>query len=418
MTQLKLSSLAPRAGGPRSNHASGFTLIEVLIAMVISILLIVGIYNLFELNARISRVQSDVAEMQQAQRIAQHDLARIMQMAGRGGVPLGTLPAGMAFEVLDNAADDAHISPADDSTPDVLVGTDVLTVRGAFSAPVYQAPTEDGQVITFDAAPPSAATAGTFTVTTPTNTAIPQDLQPLIDAVTEGRPEALLVTTTLGDQIFFVVELDPENSDVSDEDNLTIAFLITGGTHTDAYSNFTPGGAIPEGNDTFSYTSVALLEEYRYYVRELTAGGELVPILSRARVYPGTQSPWADEATNWSVDMVDNVLDLQLALGIDADGDGAVADGNAAEDGDPAEDEWLYNAVDDDDADPKWAAGTFLYLRATSLVRSERNDRGYLAPELTLVENHDYDDSPLNDEPANWFRRRTLTTTVDLRNAG
>lgn len=416
MTKPNLSALAPQARGPRSTSASGFTLIEVLVAMLISILLIIGIYNLFELNARISRVQTDVAEMQQAQRIAQHDLARIVQMAGRGGVPLGVLPAGQAFAVLDDAAEDAHISAADDSTPEVLDGTDVLLVRGVFTAPVYQAPIETGEAINFDAATPSVSTAGTFTMTTPTRTGIPQDLTPIIDAVEEGRPEALMIVSTISDQLFAVVELDPGNSDVTNPSNPTIAFKISDGAHTDEYMAFTPGGVFPD--TLLSYAHIGLLEEYRYYVREVRAGGELTPILSRARVYPGTETPWGDDATNWSVDMVDNVFDLQLAIGVDADGDGAVADGNLEDDGDPAADEWLYNAAGDDDADPNWAAGTLMYLRATNLVRSERRDRGYLAPELETVENHDYADSPLNVERERWFRRRALTTTVDLRNAG
>ncbi len=401
---------------PTPTGKAGFTLIEVLFAMLISILLIVGVYNLFELNARISRVQTDVAEMQQGQRVAQHDLARIMQMAGRGGVPLGILPNGQALEILDDAAGDAHINPDDDGTPEVLDGTDVLIVRGVFSAPIFQSPIDVGTAITFDGASPSESTAGSFVLTSPTNSGIPQDLSAVIEAVEEGRPEALMIVSNLGDNIFAVVELDPANSIVDDPTNPTIAFKISGGEHTDQYMALTPGGVFPANLN--AYAHIGLLEEYRYFVRELRADGELIPSLSRARTYPGTQAPWNGEEANWAVDMVDNVLDLQLALGIDADGDGVVADGFAHEGGDPVTDEWLYNVGADDDAEPQWAAGRLMYLRATSLVRSERNDRGFVAPAIDRLENHDYSDSAFNEEPENWFRRRTVTTTVDLRNAG
>lgn len=405
---------APRPLAPA--REAGFTLIEVLIATLISVLLIVGVYNLFELNARISRVQTDVAEMQQAQRVAQHDLTRIMQMAGRGGVPLGSLPNGQALELLDDAVEDAHINPDDDGSPEVLDGTDVLIVRGVFTAPIFQSPIETGEAINFDGATPSTSTGGSFPLTSPTRSGIPQDLSAIVEAVEEGRPEALMIVSIVSDQLFAVVELDPENSDVTDPQNPTIAFTITGGVHTDQYMAFTPGGVFPD--TLLSYGHVGLLEEYRYYVRELRADGELIAGLSRARIYPGTQAPWNDEEANWAVDMVDNVLDLQLAVGVDADGDGAVADGYAQEGGDPVTDEWLYNASADDDAEPQWAAGRLMYLRATSLVQSERNDRGYLAPALDRLENHDYSDSAFNEEPENWFRRRTVTTTVDLRNTG
>jgi prepilin-type N-terminal cleavage/methylation domain-containing protein len=400
-----------------SGHESGFTLIEVLVALVLSVLLLIVVYNLFEVNARISRVQTDVAEMQQGQRIAQHDIARIMQMAGRGGVPLGTLPEGMALAVLDSAEEDAHINPDDDATPEVLDGTDVLIVRGVFSAPVYQSPIETGEAITFEGATPGASTSGELTLTSPTRAGIPQDLAAIVEAVQEGRPEALMIVSPISDQLFAVVELDPDASNVEDDPlNPVIAFKITGGTHTDQYLQLTPGGAFPD--TLLSYAHIGLLEEYRYYVREVMAGEELVPVLSRARVYPGTQEPWNGDAANWAVDMVDNMFDLQLAIGIDGDGDGAVTDGALEDGGDMVADEWLYNATGDDDEEARWGTGTLMYLRATSLIRSERRDRGYLAPELELVENHDYDGSPLNEDRELWFRRRSVSTTVDLRNAG
>ncbi len=420
MTTPKLSLASrPRPSGhplPASGHQAGFTLIEVLVALVLSILLLIVVYNLFEVNARISRVQTDVAEMQQGQRIAQHDVARIMQMAGRGGVPLGTVPEGMALAVLDAADADAHINPDDDATPAVLEGTDVLVVRGVFGAPIYQSPIETGEAITFDGATPSASTTGELTLTTPTRSGIPQDLSAIVEAVEEGRPEALMIVSTISDQLYAVVELDPDGSDITNPENPVIAFNITGGTHTDEYMALTPGGAFPD--TLLSYGHIGLLEEYRYYVREVVAGDELRPVLSRARVYPGTQEPWNDDATSWAVDMVDNVIDLQLAIGVDGDGDGAVTDGSLDEGGDLVADEWLYNTAGDDDSEARWSAGTLMYLRATSLIRSERRDRGYLAPELDLVEDHDYDGSPLNEDRELWFRRRSVTTTVDLRNAG
>ena len=64
----------PRASQPlaplRERASAGFTFVEVLVAAVISTMLILGVLAVFDTNARISRVQSDVAEMQQAQRIS------------------------------------------------------------------------------------------------------------------------------------------------------------------------------------------------------------------------------------------------------------------------------------------------------------------------------------------------------------
>jgi type II secretory pathway pseudopilin PulG len=410
----------------RGRRQAGFTLAEMLVSLAVSIFLILSVLAMFEANARITRVQTDVADMQQSQRIAQFDILRLLRMAGRGGLPQGPVPLGIATAVRDDVPAPEYISPGDASTPQVLIGTDVLTVRGVFgrlyqlfdNATVLNLPT-DGSVTITDFVPLLGAPENGTTL-------IPQDLQPLRQAVCDQVPEALVVVSNKSNQIYGVVELDPSTSNVGGcsgpvPATITIGFKVQGGTYTDSYGPLSSGGAF--AGDFPAAASIGILEEYRYYVRDVRVGGQMFPVLSRARVFPGTEEPYQSTTANWAVDIADNVFDLQATYGVDRNGDGLVVDGTLPDDPllnpsppTPELDEWLFNSPDDDPADAGWNAGTIYYLRITSLVRTGRPDRTHLAPILLFIEDHDYGTSVLNTEDERAYRRRTIATRVDLRN--
>ncbi len=99
--------------------------------------------------------------------------------------------------------------------------------------------------------------------------------------------------------------------------------------------------------------------------------------------------------------IAEGIEDLQVAVGIDLDGDGDISeDGTAA-------DEWFFNAPGDPAPLPGavWRA-----LRITIVARTTHeitNNAIYSPPTV-----EDHTPNATNDE----FRRRTLTTTVDMRN--
>src|SRR4029077_2488897 len=85
------------------------------------------------------------------------------------------------------------------------------------------------------------------------------------------------------------------------------------------YVKLSAGGAYPAGLKSVNY--VGLLEEYKFYVRNDhinpdDATTQPMPKLARARLFPGTATP-AGYAANAHVDVADNILDLQVALGFD-----------------------------------------------------------------------------------------------------
>jgi Tfp pilus assembly protein PilW len=419
----------------RAARQRGFTLIEVSVSLIVTIIVLLGVLALFDFSNKLTRVQTNISDMQQSLRVAQNDAVRLIRMAGRGGLPLGNLPTGAAVAVANNVPDNTHVG--DGTTPDVVPGSDVLTIRGVFSAPSYQIDTTTGGAFTLT--PPAAPTNGSIRIASKTTTGIPQDLTAIKEAITKNRPEALLLVSSQSSDIWTVVELDPANSDVTtNPDLLVVAFKVTGGMHTTDYSKFSSAGPGNFPTDLTRVSFAGLLEEYRFYVRaEHVVPGDktsdLAPKLSRARAYPGTQSAWDNDEANWHADVADNIFDLQVALGLDTaardPAAGACAAGTIASDDihcgiyestDGEGDDWMYNG--EKNTNPVLFANSGLYyIRLTTLARTDRRDKGYQAPTLVRVEDNTYstpETAVFNSEEERMYRRRILRTVIDMRNLG
>lgn len=418
---------------------AGFTLVEMLVTVILLSVVLVAALGLFDFNNRLAAVQTDVAEMQQSLRIGQLELVRVARAAGRGGLPVraaGTfgLPTGLAVSVTNNVPINTPIGAGAPET--VLEGTDVLTVRGVFSTPLYQV--NNGNRADFVPGGGPGEPPGQIIIRATSPTGIPQDLTPLAEAIkgarqdpdaADGDPvpthEALLLASSLQDTIYGVAELLPDQSQVpgdtdAPDDLVVLAFRYADSTLAEEYLDLSGDVFPPQLNREGSLGSVGILEEHRYYIREEfdipgdgTSG--LRPKLSRARVFPGTEIPYREDPDNWAIDIADNVFDLQVALGVDTNGDDTVADN-----GDDA-DEWLLNHPDDNLVDASWNGGPYTpplsYLRVSTLVRSNHRDLKYQAPLQGDVEDRVYDSSSLLNQPdQRAYRRRALQTLVDLRN--
>jgi hypothetical protein len=399
---------------------------------------------LFDRNNKLARAQTYVADMQNSVRVGQAELARFIRMTGRGGLPRGTVPGGLAIAVRNNApedGDESTIAVGDSDSPLVLPGTDVLTVRGAFSNSVYQVNPLGGGFQLDDL---DAPTQGTVRVENPhTTTGVAQSLAPLIDAINNDPHAAILLVSPV--DTWAVVEVDAASSVTDDEGSVIIGFKVgtlDGVDIRDHYLQLSNGFPTTLRN----VANVALLEEYRYYVREehVVAGDDstdYAPRLVKARFYPNTEVPHVSDP-EFGTEVSDNILDLQLALGIDADGDGTIeegTDGTGPSEESPEEipegtlgkdeDEWLFNIAGDVDGDgdpaeaTKWNPGTgtpaLAYVRVTTIARTDRRDLEYMAPLLVTSEDKDFGESPFdvfNTLGERRFRRRQLQTVVDMRN--
>jgi len=283
-------------------------------------------------------------------------------------------------------------------------------------------------------------TAGTLVVSSEMM-ARTQPLTALVKAKTDNLPLGILLISAKSSSSYMMVELDPATTvppplpAVGPVSTMTLGFKWSGGTNTAFYQKFSSAGAgvVPDEFKDFvagaaqtpEVAAIAIIEEYRYYIREEQeipgdATSELVRRLSRAQTYPGTNNVYAGTNANWTQDLADNVLDLQIALGVNtANGgctitNGAFPDCTMVETANGLNDDWLLNespaAAAIPDADLR-------YVRFSTLVRTDKRDTTYQAPPIAKIENRDYTALAASTSTTDrMYRRRVLQTVIDLRN--
>ncbi len=404
----------------------------------------------------------------------------------------GTFPgAGPAVSVFNNVAEKTIVQLLDPSaaagTDDVILpGSDVLLLRGVFSTPMFyfDPPLKiDGDWLSNGGL---AANEFSGRVILPARSRIsgrswwdyPQEIQDLADRLNDARtdmtPLALLLRDTLSPNAYVVAAFDYATTTSAD---LTPSQCPNVEVHADlpiehvpqciqfnivldpdedpgvgpgqAYADLTAGTGLEGGGQELivdsgtgfnvflptNVGSIGLLEEYRLYVRaEWEIPGQfdtrLTPVLARAEFLPGTNTQ-IDR-----VDIADNVLGLQIAIGADADSVGVSGHGEIADTGSDG-DEVLFNSVDDTDsasgAIDTSAVGTetklwtdpalqFHFLRINTLVQARFPDVKHRAPQIDLIEDYDrgatFQVEGINHTFNNelQYRRRWLQTVVELRN--
>jgi type II secretory pathway pseudopilin PulG len=400
---------------------AGFTLAETLVSLAVTVILLLGILATFDLNGRVARVQTNVADMQQSLRIAQDDMVRLIRMAGRGGLPLADspsslLPNGPALMVRDNVPANQYVLASNPATK-IVQGSDMITVRGVFTT-LYQV-NASGALKLDTSTPPKT---GSVTVLDVSPGGVKQDLEPLKKAKTS---EAILLVSTLGDETHAVVELTSVSIGAN---SVTLNFRTEGSTQANSYQKLSTGGTFPSALRNVVY--IGIVEEYRYYLREehviaADPNSDMAPKLARARFYPNTDVPY--DTNSEVLDLADNILDLQVALAFDSSNGGARKDDadntgtndEILETANGLNDDWLYNGVGDNAGDAPFQSGPAVqYMRITTLARTDRRDPQYQAPVLPdRLEDRQYPSSdPLRSYASRMFRWRTLQTTIDLRN--
>ncbi len=434
----------------------GFSLMELVVTMAVLAVVTLAGLTLVDIGQRVTHSQTAIAELQNNQRVAQQELVGMLAMAGVGGLPegidpslggtdtAGVFPRGLALAVANNVGAGVHVGG--DSTPAVVEGSDVLTLRGVFETPALfiepQQPLvldEDGRV--------------SVVVSSAVDVGVSQDLEGLrreLEKATAAgtvRPEAFIVRDRYNPGAYAVLELDPQATEPGDsgDPTLTVGLILSSDAgkqqYADEYGRMILGTTLLQGAGGAQVTlpddtevqlprvigSIGLLEEYRFYVREEweisgDAGTRPAPVLARARFYPGT----GVEHPEGQVDVSDDVVDLQVALGVDLPPvDGRIADGFDAAGLAVSRDrdEILYNHPDDNDGLSlggvrAWAvpAARIGFARVTTVVQAGRPDRGFAGIRVGILEDHDLSASVFNQDPNNKVRKRSLRTDVELRN--
>lgn len=152
--------------------------------------------------------------------------------------------------MANNVPADTHVG--DETTPRVVAGTDVLTVRGVLSTPV----------VFLEPQVPLALDAEgriSLVVRRDVDVGVSQDLEALRRALTVAKaaepphPEALIVRDRFNPGMYAILEIDPPATFPGDpgEETLTIDLVLgsQGGaqSHADEYGRLILGTRLPRG---------------------------------------------------------------------------------------------------------------------------------------------------------------------------
>ena len=437
---------------------TGYSLVELLVAMVITAIVIAGAYALLQSGTDFATEQRGRIQMQESARGAFDVLTDFSRSAGFGGLPVDIagleMPTGVALEVRNNLSNEKILDGSSSTeVPDVLENTDVLILRGSFDDPnVYRFSTDPKTAFILDS---TDDTQGDLYLFETLQNGQTQDLSQLKETVDDAKgsgastsvPEALLVSSSFDPEVYCILELDPDRSDTSQSDRIKLRVLMPSlvATRTaNQYQTLCPGKVFPEtlkqrlqetnhgDGDIFALGTLSVIQERRFYIRPTEDSENKhevlppLPMLSSARVLPGTETPYRNDNDNLKDDVATGLIDLQIELGFDTQNGGDWASGASileVPDGTVADD-WLFNHPSDDETKSPWANRSvtdtqplFQYLRIRVVALTDQVDRRHLATELERVADHVYEDGhAFNQSPYTALRRVELVTTLDIRN--
>ncbi|MCP4895361.1 MAG: hypothetical protein GY906_00165, partial [bacterium] len=334
------------------------SLVEVLVALSITALIFVGFLNVFDTTSRLSKAQMSIADMTESMRFGIAELERVTRMSGSGGLPLVTAETNstlsqLAIVVTDNRQnidtmpEHFQFQP----TPAPILNSDIITFRGVITSPLYD--------LSGDPVNPSVVDLGsgnysvTIQKTSPTNNQGQPAVTKLIGtAFVVAQIGSFPYSTSSGQSRVYgrssigVVYQDVDKNDGNPTFQVFFTSNKTTLSRTDGSDFDTTETIELNPNDAFSIetpmaVTAGFADKVTYYVGLNPTGQP-----SLYRFSEGSMGP---------EEIVPNVADLQIALGLDLNGDGFVFENGFA----PNDDEWFYNQTGDNDP----TGAQFLALR-------------------------------------------------------
>lgn len=342
-----------------SIHNRGFSLIELMIAMVIGLLLLAGISSMFMTNKRIYRAQDEMGRLQENARFAMEMLIRDIRMTGYVGcgddisavtnqLNNGTNDDNLysladAVEGINNATGASTWGPSSgaDQVANIVAGTDAITLRylEPIGINIAQDMTANNSVL-------KVADVSGFTVN-----------------------DLLGISDCLSAEVFQISQVTDNNPGPDD-----IA-------HAQGNPPTGPGNAA----GTFSKIYDTDAEMLRFVARRYFIGN-------------GTNGPalFRSEGYNAAVELIEGVENMQILYGIDTSGD-RIADSYAH-----------AAAVT---AGNNWPNVTSVKLALLLRTLDDNVDNNTDANTYDLL---DFTYDPVNDQR----RRRIFNASVQIRNRG
>lgn len=329
---------------------AGFTLIELMVAMLLGLLIVGGIVSLLVSGRKNFREDEQVSRMQDELGFAMTQLTADIELAGFWDVLLDPTDIVLAA-TLPTANDCGPTDP--DTTKPALARTWRFGTRTAVDF-------EDGQL--------RVAASPKFTCI--------DDVTNSTDILAIRRLDAAVALTVPDMAADSRTGMEADQIYLKTNGNVAALFSQPAGgvTTTPTASEFSPASP-------YSYWAYV---PSVYYIRNYSSDvGDGIPSLCRKRISPAPSAPFATEC------IARGIEDLQLEFGVDTNGDSVA--------------EYFAEAL------PATVA-TVVAARVTLLARSEKAEPGY-----TNAKTYQLTPSYART-PSDNFYRRSLTTTVALRN--
>ena len=352
-----------------SGRGKGFTLIEVVVALAVFAIFMIGILNLLDTSTKISEIEKALTDTQENVRFAAYHVMRTARMTGGAGIPFAGDVAGTGSWIageLNSNQTGSFTTPYPLGSIDVLDGADVLTVRGFFEIPPF------------------------FVDKTAVNTSLGRIE---IDESAGGRLinpgiDSVEVATLDGRGLVFMGELDRgeyvvgevgESSTLVDAaPDRTLTVMISGEPAA-WWAGLNPSGTAT--TPSFEVFQVAVMDSYTYFV---DPEFRLMRLRADGSAQGATLQPVAV-----------NIGGLQIDLGVDTNADGQV-------------DSWQSAPT---------AAGIsgnrVLSMRITVLGRTPVGIPGWEEPAATFLVGGDTQTVDAAGRQAKW---RTIEVVATLRN--
>jgi len=293
----------------RRPATAGFTLIEMLVAISVFTILMIGLLNLLDSSTKVSKTEAALADTQENVRYATYHLMRTARMMGGSLMPFARGGAGgnawVAGEVHDNVATNFSIFG---TALNNMAGSDVLVLRGFFDVEPFFIGSANGVP---DINPNQVRIREHADVTT--SPRVINDLTPWASTANVFLNRGLVISTNEGPiQVsptvwssgsYMVAKITGSTGVTGSSPNRELVLTYTADAAWDGLNM--DGAAISSSDPTFPNPSRAgILEAFAYYV-------DTNMVLRRVALSnPGAGEPVAV-----------NIGGLQISLGVDTDGD-------------------------------------------------------------------------------------------------
>lgn len=359
---------------PLRRHARGFTLVEMLVALLVASLFIIGMLQILDTSSRLSKNESALSDTQENVRYGAYSIMRAARMTGGAGMAFSTTGGlWIAAQVLNNQSGTINVDLNARSIT-VAPSSDVLILRGFFE----QAP--------FFTAPSSVAANQVRVQENPSPTFVLRNPLDAVPSAAAFQHRLLCFMGQLRDAgkqgTWWIGKVTGAGGSVADSGGsegkvLTLPFEAAGAFNALNAANLTGTSATQPGFDVYR---VGVLESYVFYVNPEME-------LHRLRNSLAASSNGIDQV------LAIDVGNLQFATGVDNNSDGEV-------------DAWL-----DTPTAAALATNPPIAIRITVLGRTPHPVLEWNEPVGTFA----VEDLPLSavDRSAKWRRMQVVAT---LRN--